>query len=152
MTLATADVARLLVALAVLLLAAHGMGALFARLRQPRVIGEIAGGLLLGPTALGAWAPDVQSWMFPKDGTTATVLGAMYQLGLLLLMYCSGIEIRSWVTRREARTAASIFALGTVIPFLAGLAALGVIDESQFFGPAGNGRSFLLVFAVAMAV
>lgn len=152
MNLATSDVARMLVPLTVLLVAAHGLGALFARLRQPRVIGEILGGLLLGPTVLGAWAPRVQRWIFPNDGPTATVLGAIYQLGLLLLMYCSGAEVRSWINRREARTSAFILALGTLLPFLAGLAALGVIDESRFFGPSGNGRSFLLVFAIAMAV
>jgi Kef-type K+ transport system membrane component KefB len=39
-----------------------------------------------------------------------------------------------------------------VIPFLAGLAALAVIDGSRFYGPSGNSRSFLLVFAIAMAV
>jgi Kef-type K+ transport system membrane component KefB len=151
-SLATSDVARLLVALSVLLIAAHGLGALFARLRQPRVIGEIVGGLLLGPTALGAWSPRAHEWIFPKDGPTATVLAAIYQLGLLLLMYLSGIEVRSWAKRSEARTGAFVLVLGTTVPFLAGIAALGVINESRFFGPSGNGRSFLLVFAIAMAV
>lgn len=152
MSLATGDVAHLLVALTVLLIAAHSLGAAFARLRQPRVIGEILGGLLLGPTVLGAQAPQAHDWIFPKAGPTATTIAAMYQLGLLLLMYCSGMEMRSWISRREARTAACILALGTVVPFLAGLAALGVIDESRFFGPMGNRESFLLVFAIAMAV
>jgi Kef-type K+ transport system membrane component KefB len=152
LSLATSDIARLLVAVTVLLIAAHGIGALFAWLRQPRVIGEIVGGLLLGPTVLGAWAPRVHEWLFPTNGPTATVLATIYQLGLLLLMYCSGMELRSWIKRREARTAGFILALGTMLPFLAGLAALGVINESRFFGPSGNSRSFLLVFAVAMAV
>ena len=48
MTLATDDIGRLLIALALLLSAAHGLGYVFARFRQPRVIGEILGGLLLG--------------------------------------------------------------------------------------------------------
>jgi Kef-type K+ transport system membrane component KefB len=152
MGLATSDVARLLVALTVLLVAAHALGGLFAHFRQPRVIGEILGGLLLGPTALGAWAPAASHWMFPKDGPTATVLGATYQLGLLLLMYCSGTEVRTWIKRREAKTAGFILGVGTVLPFLAGLAALAVIDGSRFYGPSGNSRSFLLVFAIAMAV
>jgi Kef-type K+ transport system membrane component KefB len=151
-SLATPDVAHILLALAVILVAAHGVGSLFAKFRQPRVIGEILGGLVLGPTALGAWAPGIERWIFPSGGPTATVLAAIYQLGLLILMYCSGIEVRSSVRRQEGRTAASILVLGTLVPFLAGLVALQFIDESRFFGPSGNKTSFLLVFAIAMAV
>lgn len=66
-----ADLARLLIALAVLLLAAHSVGALFARFRQPRAIGEIVGGILLGPSALGAAFPGVQHWIFPASGSSA---------------------------------------------------------------------------------
>jgi small neutral amino acid transporter SnatA (MarC family) len=57
LSFADADLARLLVALAVLLIAAHGMGSLFARFGQPPAIGEIVGGILLGPTALAAIPP-----------------------------------------------------------------------------------------------
>src|SRR6476661_1887356 len=152
MALGTADVAHILLALVVILVAAHGVGELFARLRQPRVIGEIVGGLLLGPTVLGALAPAAQHWLFPAHGTTATVLGSTYQLGLLLLMYCSGIEVRSSVRRREGRTVAWILGTGTVLPFLAGLAVLPFVAERTFYGPAGNHTSFLLVFGIAMAV
>ena len=65
------DLARLLIALAVLLIAAHGTGSLFARFGQPPAIGEIVGGILLGPTVLGAVAPRVQSWIFPSAGMSA---------------------------------------------------------------------------------
>jgi Kef-type K+ transport system membrane component KefB len=150
--MATADVAHLLLALLLILVAAHTVGGLFAWLRQPRVIGEILGGLLLGPTLLGAFAPTAQAWLFPTRGPTATVLAWVYQLGLLLLMYCSGIEVRSAIKRREGRTVASILTLGTVVPFLAGLAVLPLLDERSFYGPSGNHTSFLLVFGVAMAV
>jgi Kef-type K+ transport system membrane component KefB len=151
-SLATPDVAHMLLALALILVAAHGVGSVFAKFRQPRVIGEIVGGLVLGPTVLGAWAPGVQRWIFPSHGPTATVLAAIYQLGLLVLMYCSGIEVRSSIKRQEGRAAASILVFGTLVPFVAGLAALQFIDESRFFGPSGNKTSFLLVFAIAMAV
>ena len=152
MTLATADVARILLALTAILVTAHGIGGIFASLRQPRVIGEIVGGLVLGPTVLGALAPSAERWLFPASGPTATVLGSIYQLGLLLLMYCSGIEVRSAVKRREGRTVACILLLGTLVPFLAGLAVLPFLHERSFFGPSGNHTSFLLVFGVAMAV
>ena len=71
MKLSTTDVAHILLALAALLVAAHLVGGLFASMRQPRVIGEIVGGILLGPTVLGALAPDVAAWLFPTDGRHA---------------------------------------------------------------------------------
>src|SRR5688500_10948364 len=148
----TSDLAHVLLVLLLILVMAHAVGGLFARFGQPRVIGEICGGLLLGPTVLGAIFPDVATWLFPTSGTMSTVLGWSYQLGLLLLMYCSGIEVRSSVNRREARTVSAVLVLGTVLPFLAGLAVLPFIDERSFYGPAGNHTSFLLVFGVAMAV
>ncbi len=152
MTIDTTGVAHLLAALAALLVAAHMLGAIFARFRQPRVIGEIAAGLLLGPTLLGHLAPGAESWLFPAAGVATTVLGAVYQLGLLLLLFCSGAQIRSGHRRSENKTVGWVFTTGTILPFLAGLGLLHVLDLRSSWGPHANAASFLLIFAVAMAV
>jgi Kef-type K+ transport system membrane component KefB len=144
--------AHLLTALAVLMVAAHTLGMLFARFRQPRVIGEIAAGLVLGPTLLGHVAPGLESRLFPATGVTPTVLGAVYQLGLLLLLFCSGTQIRSTLRWGEGRTVGWVFTTGMVLPFLAGLGLLHVLNLRSSWGPHGNAASFLLVFAIAMAV
>jgi len=145
-------VAHLLAALAALLVAAHALGAVFARFRQPRVIGEIAAGLLLGPTLLGHVAPGLQSRLFPATGATPTVLGAVYQLGLLLLLFCSGTQIRSVLRRSESKTVGWVFTTGMLLPFLAGIGLLRVLNLRSSWGPHGNAASFLLIFAIAMAV
>jgi Kef-type K+ transport system membrane component KefB len=152
LTIDTTAVAHLLAALAALLVAAHALGALFARFRQPRVIGEIAAGLVLGPTLLGHVAPGAESRLFPAAGVTPTVLGAVYQLGLLLLLFCSGAQIRAGHRRGEAKTVSWVFSTGTVLPFLAGLGLLQVLDLRSSWGPHANAASFLLIFAIAMAV
>ena len=152
MSLSTADVAHLLIALAVLLIATHACGSLFASARQPRVIGEIAGGLLLGPTVLGAIAPRVQSWLFPAGGVTAAALRIVYELGLLLLMFCTGVQIRAAFRREESRAVAWISLTGLLLPVLAGLAFLRVIDLRSLWGPSADRTSFALVFAIAVAV
>ncbi len=146
------SVARLLSALIILLLAAQGFGALFQRMRQPRAIGEIIGGLALGPSLLGLLAPGVESWLFPKGSTTSGVLGAVSQIGLLLLMFCSGAEIRRVFERGQTRLLTTIAATGIIIPFFAGVLALQLVSLRGMWGTAGNYRSFLLVFATAIAV
>ena len=152
MSLTTTDIAHILIAIAALLLAAHSVGTLFVRVRQPRAIGEVVGGLLLGPTLLGIIAPNVMSWIFPTTGAVPIVVAATAQLGLLLLMFMTGTEIRSIFHRRERKTITSVFVTGMVLPFLAGIGLLQIIDQQSLWGPNGNTTSFLLVFAIAMAV
>jgi Kef-type K+ transport system membrane component KefB len=146
------DLARLLIALAVLLLAAHGMGSLFARFHQPAAIGEILGGVLLGPSALGAVSPTIQHWIFPATGSSAAALGAVYQLGLLLLMFAAGAEMRRLLQRNAVRTVGLIASFGLVIPFAAGLGIVAVLGVRQFIGPANNYTALTLVFGMAVAV
>jgi Kef-type K+ transport system membrane component KefB len=152
MSLTTPEIAKLLLALGLLLVAAHACGYLFARFRQPPVIGEIVGGLMLGPTVFGALLPELQAQVFPDSGATAPVLGAIYQLGLFLLMFAAGAELRSVFHRGERKTASLITITGTLLPFLVGLAVLQFVDLSGLQGKAGNDTSFLLVFAIAIAV
>ncbi|WP_168204995.1 cation:proton antiporter [Bythopirellula goksoeyrii] len=161
MSLTTAETFHILVALALLLIFAHGFGFFFAYFRQPRVVGEIFGGLLLGPTFLGHFFPEIQQMAFPStDQVTYPVLGAIYQLGLLLLMFCSGIEVRSKFEPGERRTALAITATGTLLPFGLGLLFLKLygwtdwemLDMHRFYGEAENDTAFLLVFAIAVAV
>jgi Kef-type K+ transport system membrane component KefB len=146
------DTAHLLSALVLLLGAAHGCGYLFAHFRQPRVIGEIIGGLLLGPTVLGALSPHLEKMVFPVTGPTSGVLGAIYQLGLLLLMFCSGAEIQKSFRRQEARTVVFIAVLGTLLPFVLAMIFLRVFTLDGVRGSASTSGSFLLVFAIAIAI
>jgi Kef-type K+ transport system membrane component KefB len=150
--LSASDVAHLLLSLMLLLAAAHAVGHLFVVLRQPRVIGEITGGLLLGPTLFGALFPDLQAQVFPAQGPTASVVGATYQLGLLLLMFCSGAEMRSVFRRDEGRIVALVTVSGVVLPFLAGVLLFRVLDSTALLGEAQDPTALLLVFALAIAV
>jgi Kef-type K+ transport system membrane component KefB len=152
MTLATGDVAHLLMALAALMTAAHAVGTAFVRIRQPRVIGELAGGLVLGPSLLGWLWPAGQTWLFPAHGATPTVLAAVNELGLLLLLFITGTEIQRVFTRGHATTVGAVFTAGTLLPFAFGLAAVRLIDQHAQWGAHANSTSFVLVFGIAMAV
>ena len=151
-TLGSLELARLLLALTLLLAFAHIAGYLATRVRQPRVIGEIVGGLLLGPTVLGAIAPGLHDQVFPATGPVPVVLDAMYQLGLLLLMFSAGSEIRSSFKADERRTVAAVTITGMVFPFLVGLGFVALLPEGAHIGPAADRAAFVLVFALAIAV
>lgn len=152
MSLTPADLGQVTLALAVLLAVAHGTGFLFARFRQPRVIGEILGGVLLGPGVLGAVAPHAHAVVFPTDGPTPAVLGAVYQLGLLLLMFCAGVHVRANFSRQESRAIGYVSASGLTFPLLAGAILVQFIDQTKLAGPSYTPSSFMLIFSIAIAV
>jgi Kef-type K+ transport system membrane component KefB len=152
MSLSNPDIARLLIALMLLLVGAHAGGQLCVRLRQPRVAGEIIGGLILGPTLFATVLPQWQEAIFHRGVATGPVLGALYQLGLFLLMFCSGAALRSGVRPGERKTAIVIASLGNVVPFAAGILFLLVLKPENLIGAANNRAAFLLVFGCAIAV
>lgn len=69
------------------LTAALASGHLFERLKLPRVIGEIAGGIVLEPSVPSAILPEAQSWLFGGSGPQPALLSAFYWLGHFLLMF-----------------------------------------------------------------
>lgn len=94
---------RLLLAVAVVMAAARLVGSMLTRVRQPRVIGEIVAGILLGPSLLGVVAPDAVAYLFPPE-----IIGAMRvlaQLGLVFFMFLIGLELDLAFLRRQARSA-----------------------------------------------
>ena len=97
---------------------ARVLGWLFARLHQPRVIGEIVAGILLGPSLLGWLSPAAMTQLFPPQG-----LGAIYslsQVGLLLFMFQVGLELDVAKLRRMGRTVVLTSNVSIIVPFLAG--------------------------------
>ena len=76
-----------------MLVFAHIFGGLVKRLHQPPVLGEILGGIILGPTLLGAAAPAVQSWLFPASGESSWILHLIAYLGLVAFVFIAGLEV-----------------------------------------------------------
>ncbi len=93
------------VALVLLLLAAHLLGFVLYELKLPRVIGNILGGLFLGPTVLGHFSPDAVNWAFGSFPSEGKLLSLVSNLGLVLLMLVSGFEIQRSFSREDRRIA-----------------------------------------------
>jgi K+:H+ antiporter len=143
----------LILFLAILLTAAHLLGYLFARLRQPRVIGEILAGCMLGPFVLGRW-PEYRHFLQLDVAVPEkkAALDLLYYLGLLMLMFLSGAETKALFQRHERKQIAWLAAVGTALPFFITLALGSVLSLAWFMGARSSRVSLLLVMSIAVAV
>ncbi|MBX3246146.1 MAG: cation:proton antiporter [Myxococcales bacterium] len=143
------SLAVLLVQIAVILVVARIVGWVFGRFGQPQVVGEMAAGILLGPSLLGWLAPDVSAFIFPPESLDN--LGSLSQVGLLLFMFLVGLEFDPKLLRGRGHAALVTSHASIIVPFFLGsLLALHLYprlsDESVRFD------GFALFLGAAMSV
>jgi Kef-type K+ transport system membrane component KefB len=142
-------VSLLLFQMAVVLLVTLGCGWIAARLGQSRVIGEIVGGILLGPSILGHLAPSFSSGLFPTASLKA--IEQLSTVGLVIYMFLVGMELDISQMRKQKATAFAASATSIIIPFLAGVALAHPIRVR--FAPHGIGSTpFVLFLGIAMSI
>jgi Kef-type K+ transport system membrane component KefB len=149
------QIGPIIVLLLVLISAAHLVGHLFSRLRQPRVIGEIIAGVLLGPAIMNKAAPRIFAALFGSVGSghgMQELLGFISSMGLLLLMFVSGSEVRRLFGRDDRRQVAWLAGVGTVMPFLVAMLMAPLFPIRKLAGPTESNLALLLVIGIAVAV
>ena len=138
---------RVLLAVAVVMVVARVVGSALTRLHQPRVIGEIVAGILLGPSLLGVVAPGALDYLFPAEVIGA--LRVLAQTGLVFFMFLIGLELDLPLVRRSARSAVLISHVSIALPLALGTASALVLFP--LFGT-GDFTPFALFIGAAMAV
>ncbi|MDH6139481.1 Kef-type K+ transport system membrane component KefB [Kitasatospora sp. GP30] len=116
----------LLLQLAALLGLALLLGRLAVRLGWPAVVGELAAGVLLGPSLLGALAPGAAGWLFPQHSEQVHMLDAVAQLGVLLLVGISGSHLDVDLVRHQSGAALRVSLFGLTLPLALGV-GLGLL-------------------------
>jgi Kef-type K+ transport system membrane component KefB len=146
-----ADVVTALVAIALIVVVAQLLGALLERWGQPRVIGEILGGIALGPSLLGSLAPGLESTLFsPHVRGQLNLLG---QLGLALFMFLIGLELNPTLLRGRLPLASRITAVGIALPLSLGIALAALLERWQpRLLPGEHSLAGALFMGTAMAI
>lgn len=133
---------RALVAVVLTVMVAHLTGHVARLAGQPRVIGEIVGGILLGPSVFGLAWPDGQTWLFSTE--TMSRLQRVADLGLVFFMFLVGLRIERTVLRGRRFAVMSVCHASVVLPFGAGLAVAVVLPP--MLTPAGSAQTFFVFF------
>ncbi|MDR1499798.1 MAG: cation:proton antiporter [Tannerellaceae bacterium] len=142
-------IAILLLQIIAVLLTCRLFGWLFMKMGQPTVIGEILAGIVLGPSVLGHFVPEVSGFLFRVESLAN--INALSQFGLILFMFAIGMELDIGEVRKKLRETVIISHTSIIVPFFFGmLTAYFVYD--RYAGQSTPFLSFALFIGISMSI
>jgi Kef-type K+ transport system membrane component KefB len=141
--------ARLLLQLIVIIAVARLFGALFRRMGQPAVVGEIVAGIALGPSVFGAVAPRLSGVIFEASSLTALKLFA--EIGVVLFLFVVGLELDISRLKQMAQTAVVVSHASIVVPYFLGV-VLSLLLYRELAPPGVTFLAFALFMGIAMSI
>lgn len=139
----------LLIQIIAVLLMVRLFGFLFKHIGQPGVIGEIVAGIVLGPSVLGYFFPDVFQALFPPESLTNLEL--LSQVGLVLFMFVIGMELDFSVLKNKINETLVISHAGILVPFFLGIVASYWIYE-EYAAAQTAFLQFALFIGISMSI
>lgn len=141
--------AILLAQIITIILVSRLFGWFCKKIGQPTVIGEIAAGILLGPSLIGMYYPAFNDFLFPEQSLGN--LQFLSQIGLILFMFIVGMELDIKSLKTKARDAVVISSTSIIIPFALGMGLAYFIYHS--FAPTGvKFSSFGMFIGIALSI
>ncbi|HEY5446957.1 MAG TPA: cation:proton antiporter, partial [Pyrinomonadaceae bacterium] len=142
-------VSVLLLQVILIIVVAKLFGAIFRRIHQPPVMGEMVAGIALGPSLLGWLWPQASAFLFPA--TSMTTLGVFSQIGVVLFMFVVGVELDLQHLKEKASSAIMVSHASIVVPFLLG-AALSLSLYTSLAPDKTSFTAFALFMGIAMSI
>jgi Kef-type K+ transport system membrane component KefB len=142
------------------LAAVIALGTLLARLfryfGQPAVIGEVVAGIVLGPSLLGAVAPEAMQALVPPaeadpHARVPAALTAVSQLGIVFYMFLIGLELNAPALGRQWKTTVWVSLASIAVPFALGV-GFAFAMPAEYAGPKQTPAGLPLFLGVAMAI
>lgn len=118
-------------------------------MKQPKVIAEVVGGVILGPTVMGR-IPNFSNAIFPE--ASMPNLSLVANIGLILFLFLIGVEVDPQVMKKNGRNAALISVIGMVLPFGIGAGVAVPVYNTYVNSETTSFGHFLLFVGVAMAI
>ncbi|MBT1705861.1 cation:proton antiporter domain-containing protein [Chryseosolibacter indicus] len=145
----THPLALLILQIISIILVSRFFGFIFNKIGQPTVIGEIVAGIVLGPSLMGLFFPEVSEFLFAK--ASLPNLQFLSQVGLILFMFVIGMELDLKVLRNQAHDAVVISHASIVIPYFLGMSLAYFLYQNYAPGNISF-LSFALFMGIAMSI
>ncbi|KAG2048404.1 hypothetical protein BDR06DRAFT_781152 [Suillus hirtellus] len=145
----TADSLKLcIIRICMIVLIGRLLSLALGKIRQPKVIAEVLGGILLGPTAMGR-IPGFTEYIFPAQ--SLSYLSLVANIGICLFLFIVGLEVDASIITRNARSSLFIALSTTALSFGLG-AAISVPLYHNFIGPPVEFVHFMLFTGVSFSI
>jgi Kef-type K+ transport system membrane component KefB len=141
-------IAAIFLSIAIVLVVARLFGIVAVKIGQPRVIGEVIAGLVLGPSLLGLISKNLQASLFPTD--TLSALAVVANLGLIFYMFLVGLEVDRGTLKGKVAQAAAISNASVALPMLLGIAV--ALPLYKLVGPNKKFVAFAIFMGVSMSI
>jgi len=145
------ELVLILLQITLMLIFASIFGGMVKRLHQPPVLGEILGGIVLGPTIIGTVFPGVQTQIFPSTGEPYQILHGVAYLGLIAFIFTAGLELNLTYIRRNRRGTLITSIFGIILPFILGLGMVGFMPGLWKI-PSGDLGIFAIFMGTALSI
>jgi Kef-type K+ transport system membrane component KefB len=143
------NLVTLVLQLTVIIAASSAIATLFQKMRQPKVIGEMFAGIMLGPSLLGWIAPGFSAALFPTS--SLGYLSALSQVGVVIYMFLVGLAVNPRALREHGHTAVLTSHMSIIAPFVMG-AGLAFFLYPRFSDDSVTFTGFALFMGSAMSI
>jgi Kef-type K+ transport system membrane component KefB len=143
------DLIQFFLQIGLMLAVALVCGQLMRRIHQPAVLGELLGGIFLGPTVLGWLAPTLSAQLFPAEGLVALSLDAVLKLGMLFFLFVAGLEVKLGDLRQQGFRVTLTSLFGVLVPFGLGF---GTVYLWPAWWGSTQANTFLLALFIGAAL
>lgn len=149
--LSHSDLLVLLTAIGALLILSRLVAELGKKFKLPIVMGEILLGILIGPTLLGAFYPELVARLFPNTGGAKIAFDGITSLAVIMLLFVAGMEVQLNIVLKQGKAAIYTSLTSMIIPFTLGFATVWYFP-GLFHFQNQNHLVYALFFGIAMSI
>jgi Kef-type K+ transport system membrane component KefB len=146
------DLILFIFSFSILLLAAIVFGRLAQKLKMPKIIGELLGGIILGPTVLGTFFPTIQTWLFSYSNSILVSRDVLLKFGAILLLFIIGLEVNLSKVKELKKTIAWTSFLGSAFPFVLSVTSVFLFPKVWNYNPSQNEWLLPLFIGTALSI